>query len=66
MVDSKMNIAKSAYQLHSIDQYDNVHISPDRTRQERESFRKLRAELKQRKDSGEPNLIIRNAKRTTS
>ena len=41
MVDSKLNILKSAHQLCSIDQYDNVYISPDRTRQERESFRIL-------------------------
>ena len=61
-VDSKLSILKSAYQLRSIDQYNNVYISPDRSRQERESFRKLRAELKQRKDGGEPNLIIRNGK----
>ena len=56
---------KSAHQLHSFTQYDNVYISPDRTRQERESFRKLRAELKQRKDGGEPNLVIRNGKIVT-
>ena len=62
MVDSKLNILKSACKLRSIDQYDNVYISPDRTSQERESFRKLRAELKQTKDDGEPNLIIRNGK----
>ena len=40
-VDSKMNVLKLAHQLHSIDQYDNVYISPDRTRQEKESCRKL-------------------------
>ena len=52
IVDSKMNILKSVHQFHSIgDQYDNVHISPDRTRQEKESCRKLQAELKHRKDS---------------
>ena len=61
-VDSKLSILKSAHHLRSIDQYNNVYISPDRTRQERESFRKLRAELKQRKDGGELNLIIRNGK----
>ena len=57
-VDSKLNILKSAYQLRSI---DHVYISPDRTRRERESFRKLRAELKRRKDGGEPNLIWLNS-----
>ena len=61
-VDSKLSILKSAYQLRSIDQYDNVYISLDINRQERESFRKLRAELKQRMDGGELNLIIINGK----
>ena len=60
MVDSKMNMLKSTHQLRSIDQYENVYISPDRNRQERENFKKLQAELKHRKDDGEPNLIIRN------
>ena len=40
-------------------------ISPDRTMQERERFRELPAELKHRKDGGEPNLIIRNGKIVT-
>ena len=62
MVDSKMNMLKSTHQLRSIDQYENIYISPDRTRQERESFKKLQAELKHRKDDGEPNLIVRNDK----
>ena len=61
MVDSKMNIFKSAYQLRSID-YNNVYILLDKTMQQRESFKKLRPELKHRKDGGEPNLIIRNGK----
>ena len=54
---SKMNMIKFDHQLHSVDQYDNFYISPDRTRQERESFRKLQAELKQRNYGCKPNLI---------
>ena len=50
-----MNILKSAHQLCSIDQYDNVYISPAMTELGL-NYRKLQAELKQRKDGGEPNL----------
>ena len=66
MVDSKLNILKSAHQLCTIAQYDNVYISPDRTTQKRESFRKLRVELKRRKDGSEPNIIIRNGNIVTN
>jgi len=35
-----------------------VYFSPDRTKFEREKYRKLVDELKQRKENGETNLII--------
>ena len=64
-VDTKMNVLKSAHCLRLITKFNNIYVSPDRTRQKRESFRKLRVELKQRKEGGEPNLIIRNGRIVT-
>ena len=56
--EDKLTILKSASRLRSHSEFKNVFISPDRTRQEREAFRKL----KRRRAAGEPNLIIRNDK----
>ena len=60
--EDKLTILKSASRLHLHSEFKNVFISPDRTRQEREMFRKLNEELKRRRAAGEPNLIIRNDK----
>ena len=40
--------------------YRTVYFSPDRTKFESVKYRKLVDELKQRKQNGETNLIIRN------
>ena len=42
--------------------YNSVFISPDLTFQEREENRRLRNDLKARRDNGEENIIIRNGK----
>ena len=39
-----------------------MYLSPDLTLREREEGRKLREELKRRRDNGEHNLVIRNRK----
>ena len=44
------------------DRWPRVYLTPDLTRSEREEGRKLREELKKRRDSGEQNLTIRNRK----
>ena len=42
--------------------WSNVYISPDLTPKEREANRRLREELKNRKDAGEKNLMIKRGK----
>jgi len=46
--------------LRKYEQFKNVFIVPDRTKFEREKHQKLVNELKQRRASGEQNLVIRN------
>ena len=40
----------------------HIYISPDKTKQQREEEKKLREELKRRKETEDPDLIIRNGK----
>ena len=61
-LEEKLLILRNAHNLHRHKDFSNMFISPDRTRQERDTFRMLRDELKRRKLSGETNLVIRNNK----
>jgi hypothetical protein len=43
---------------------ENIFIVPDRPSEERQSYKKLRVELKRRQEAGEENLVIRKGKIT--
>ena len=57
--DKSFLLSNSA-KLRLHDAYKTVYFSPDRTKFERVKYKKLVDELKQRKQNGETNLIIRN------
>ena len=61
-VSSKKNILKQATKLHNSTSWSNVFISPDLIPKEREVNKRLREELKSRKEAGEKNLMIRRGK----
>ena len=61
-LEEKLLILRNAFNLRHHKEFSNIFISPDRTKQERESFRMLTDELKRRKSNGETNLVIRNNK----
>ena len=54
-------ILAAAKTLRHTESWSNVYISPDIPPAEREKERKLRDELKTRRDAGESNLIIRSS-----
>ena len=56
----KAFLLSNSAKLRQHDAYKTVYFSPDRTKFEREKYRKLVDELKQRKQNGETNVIIRN------
>ena len=58
--ESKWDILRQAPRLRHSELWPRVYLSPDLTRSESEEGRKLREELKRRKDSGEQNLMIKN------
>ena len=64
--DSKRELLRHATQLRSSTTWGNVYISPDLTPKEREISRKLRDELKRRREEGEVNLTIRGGKIITN
>lgn len=57
-VEAKIELLKLARQLRTSDNWSNLYISPDLPFKEREVNRKLREELKARKNAGETNLYI--------
>ena len=54
-------ILAAAKTLRHTDNWSNVYISPDLYPSEREKERKLREELKTRRDAGETDIIIRGS-----
>ena len=60
-LDKKVQVLESAHKL-SRTEWRNVYIAPDRTQKEREVHKKLREELKRRKQEGEEDIIIRKGK----
>ena len=56
----KITLLSRAPKLRFHEQYRNVYIAPDMTKLQRTKHKKLVDELKQRKQQGEENLIIRN------
>ena len=55
-------LIKAATINRNSDSKNKIYINPDYTAKEREIFRNLRQELKERSGKGEKNLIIRNGK----
>ena len=62
----KQDLLQLAPQLRNSPQYENIFITPDLSKAEREIAKKLRDELKARKAAGEVNLIIRKGKIVSS
>ncbi len=64
--NDKVDVLKKIQSLKKSDNADekqlvqDLRIAPDRTKKEREDYKKLRQELDERKSKGEENLIIRN------
>ena len=58
-VKTKRDILSNSKKLRNADEWSRVFITPDLTPKEREKSRRLREELKRRKDAGEEGLVIR-------
>lgn len=61
-VADKRKILMSTKKLREDEQRKNMYITPDMSKKSREHNKKLRTELKERREAGEGNLIIRNGK----
>ena len=59
---TKVQILEKAYKLSHSSKWRRIYIAPDRTLKEREEHKKLRDELKRRKEEGEGNITIRKGK----
>ena len=60
-VEAKVDLLSLVSQLKET-RYKHIYINPDLTKLEREEGKKLRAELKSRREAGERNLTIRRGK----
>lgn len=61
----KSEFLSASKRLRQTDRWKDTYISPDMTRQQREENWKLRQELKQRRENGEQELVIRQGKIVT-
>ena len=59
---TKQKMLSRSSQLKSKPDWENVYVNPDMTLAERNANRLLRQELKERRNRGERNLIIRRNK----
>ena len=57
-----LNLAKN---LRKTEKWKQTYIAPDMTKQQREERRKLRVEMKRRREEGEENLTIRRGRLVT-
>ena len=57
-LDTKHEILRNARDLRNSAEYDNIYITPDMTKLEREQGKKTRDELAQRRNAGEKDLVI--------
>ena len=57
-LDTKHEILRHARELRETQKYDNIYISPDLTKLEREQGKRMREELSRRRMAGEPDLVI--------
>ena len=60
-LEAKLDLLSKVPQLKDT-KWSNIYINPDLTKEEREEGRKLRAELKSRRQAGERNLTIRRGR----
>ena len=60
-MEAKLDLLSKVSQLKDT-RWSNIYINPDLTKEEREEGKKLRAELKSRREAGEANLTIRRGK----
>jgi len=63
--DTKMQVLAVAPRLRLSKQFPNVYISPDRTKVEQQQHKELVALLRQRREKGERNIVIRNGRIVT-
>ena len=61
-ISTKRSILKQATKLRKSSKWSNIYISPDLTLKERFLHKKLRDELKTRKNAGEKDLYIKRGK----
>ena len=61
-ISTKRSILKQATKLRKSSKWSNIYISPDLTPKERSLHKKLRDELKTRKNAGEKDLYIKRGK----
>ena len=61
-VKSKRELLNNAKKLRSTEKWERVYITPDLSPREREENKKLREELKKRRDEGETGIVIRRGK----
>ena len=64
-VSQKLQVVRSSRSLRNIDDYKNIFINSDLTPRQQREARALRAELKQRREKGENDLVIYNGKITS-
>jgi len=61
-ISTKRQILRQATSLRKSSTWSNIYISPDLTPKERAHNKKLREELKSRKDAGEKNIFIKHGR----
>jgi len=61
-ISTKRQLLRQATNLRKSTVWSNIYISPDLTPKERAHNKKLREELKARKDAGEKNIFIKHGK----
>lgn len=60
--ESKFDILRMASQLRSTEEWQRVFITPDLTYKERQEQKRLRDELRRRREAGEKDLLIKRGK----
>ena len=64
-VGQKLQVVRSSRSLRNSDSYKNVFVNSDLTPRQQREARALRAEMKQRRENGENDLVIFNGKITS-
>ena len=61
-MEDKLRILRSCKELRNHPEYKSIYINPDRTPLEQEVHKRLREELKMRRESGEDDLVLYKGK----